>query len=250
MENKIKFKFKDIDIEFSGNEQLAEQVLSIISNVINNENINNIPKSNKPTIDKSNDDTTSVDTSSNQCSYDLKIPKTTDDEIELRYGDIKKTISEDHNLKVEDEEEDSSDKPKYSTSKVFACPECNQWLSMLIDNNLLIRDYDELYPTLHLLLSTANIKNNSEIVNMSNEELSKLILHDKVEYELDPNKAATCICCGKESKITDWHETYMNKISNDMCPSCNGFSKSNNNKTNSCMSCNLTFYDAVKNYDI
>ena len=228
----------NIDVEISCNDNSVDKLISFANKIINSTQNNIITKDNKNSkklpyeIIPTKSDTEEISVT----DVDDGIPKTSDDEILARYDSS--------NSKVIEEIED--DTPKFKESVVFACPDCGQWCSVKIDDNFIIRDYDESEPKLHLLISTADFKNNKDISKLSGVELSQFILSEYVKYEVNPDRNGYCVNCGNTNSMDKWNEKYKDIANKNICPICsndNGEIKDLDNKIK-CDKCSTEYYIA------
>ncbi|AIY85395.1 hypothetical protein U729_3192 (plasmid) [Clostridium baratii str. Sullivan] len=231
-------KLGNIDVEISCNDNSVDKLISFANKIISKAEDNIITKDDKKAKNLPYEIIPTKSDTEEICVTDSNdgIPKTSDDEILARYDSS--------NSKVIEEEED--DTPKYGESVVFACPDCGQWCSVKVEDNFIIRDYDEREPNLHLLISTANFKNNKDISKISPIELSQLILSEYIKYEASPEREGYCINCGNTNTMDKWNDKYSDIVNKNICPVCsndNGDIKNINEKVK-CDKCSTEYYIA------
>lgn len=124
---------------------------------------------------------------------------------------VKTTIKDRLPNKYEKDEDEKIIEDKPTAERNFMCPHCHQSMTIMIDNNIILKDIDEENRTLYMLYEITTPINNSELLKLSSEELTAMVQCSDVTIISSKEIMGKCINCNSINSTYDWVNTYKNK---------------------------------------
>ena len=124
---------------------------------------------------------------------------------------VKTTIKDRLPNKYEKDEDEKIIEDKPTAERNFMCPHCHQSMTIMIDNNIILKDIDEEDRTLYMLYEITTPINNSELLKLSSEELTAMVQCSDVTIVSSKEIMGKCINCNSINSTYDWVNTYKNK---------------------------------------
>lgn len=124
---------------------------------------------------------------------------------------VKTTIKDRLPNKYEKDEDEKIIEDKPTAERNFMCPHCHQSMTIMIDNNIILKDIDEENRTLYMLYEITTPINNSELLKLSSEELTAMVQCSDVNIVSSKEIMGKCINCNSINSTYDWVNAYKNK---------------------------------------